>query len=230
MPKKSTRSHLEERRTHSYLIGTNSGTFDSFEQALKAADSLKNALVRKCKAMDYHCIALIGVSRHTNDHGVIKPNKFGKCEYEPYIPNLFPDSECERPPHLHILLIANPASTLKNFIVDYFQKNHSPCKTKVTWEKKADTYGNEAVRYVSCCIRAAPPLRRFRPLSARAIAALTWASISTSSRRIISWQISGTRASGFALLWRAGAIGTNALSATCDCRTSVRSACRRRGR
>ncbi len=148
MSKKSTRSHLEERRTHSYLIGTESGTFDSFDKALKAADALKNALVRKCKEMDYHCIAVIGVSRHTNEHGVMKPNKFGKREYEPYVPNFFPESEYERPPHLHILLIANPGVTLKNFIVDYFKKNHSPRRTKVTWEKKVDTYGDNAVRYV----------------------------------------------------------------------------------
>ena len=115
MPKKATRSHLEERRTHLYLIGTESGHFDDFDKAVKVADSLKNFLVRESKEKDYHCIGVIGVSRYCSKVGEVKANKFGKREFEPLIPEFVPLELCKRPPHIHILLVAN-RSPLNKFL------------------------------------------------------------------------------------------------------------------
>lgn len=148
MPKKSTRSHIEERRTHLYLIGTESGHFDDFDKAVKVADALKNFLVRESKEKDYHCIGVIGVSRYCSKVGEVRANKFGKREFEPLIPEFVPLELCKRPPHIHILLVANPASTMKNLIYEYFKKNHSQFGKKVTWEKKVDTKFQYAVNYV----------------------------------------------------------------------------------
>lgn len=85
MAKKSTRSHLNERKTHVLFIGTESGTFNSFDEAVKAADALKDFLKRTCNKKDYHCIGIIGVSRRNCRFGVMKTNKFGKREFEPFV-------------------------------------------------------------------------------------------------------------------------------------------------
>ena len=106
MPKKATRSHLEERRTHLYLIGTESGHFDDFDKAVKVADSLKNFLVRESKEKDYHCIGVIGVSRYCSKVGEVKANKFGKREFEL---NMTPSATGEVVRHMldeHCILLA----------------------------------------------------------------------------------------------------------------------------
>lgn len=146
MTKKSTRSHLEERRTHVLFIGTESGTFNSFDEAVKAADALKDFLKRTCKKNDYHCVGIIGVSRLDSDSGKMVANKLGKREFEPLLPNGY---KKETPPHIHLLLVANPASMLKAKICKYFQKKyHKNYRQKVTWEKSADADCDGAIRYV----------------------------------------------------------------------------------
>lgn len=141
MAKKSNTSHLGERRTHVLFIGTESGLFNSFDEAVKAADALKDFLTRTCNENDYHCVGIIGVSYHDCRFGEMKANKFGKREFEPYVPGYTMDV----PPHLHILLVANPASRLRNIIYEYF---HKKFKRKVTYEDRADANCVGAVSYV----------------------------------------------------------------------------------
>ena len=146
MAKKSNTSHLGERRTHVLFIGTESGLFNSFDEAVKAADALKDFLTRTCNENDYHCVGIIGVSRLDSDSGKMVANKLGKREFESLLPNGY---KKETPPHIHLLLVANPASMLKAKICEYFQKKyHKNYRQKVTWEKFADADCDGAIRYV----------------------------------------------------------------------------------
>lgn len=129
-------SHINERKTHVISIDVSSKIYSTFEEALKSGNALKNFINRVCLENDYSCVGFIGVSQYDPDLCDIVINKFGKREVTPKLPN-YP---CKVPPHLHILLLANPASTLKDTICKYFRKKYNH---KVTWEKEIDYYENK---------------------------------------------------------------------------------------
>ncbi len=134
-------SHINERKTHVISIDVSSGTYSSFEEALKSADSLKDFIKRTCLKNNYSCIGIIGVSQYDKDLCSVVINKFGKREVQPVLPNY----SCKVPPHLHIILLANPASTMKHTIYKYFEKKY---KRKVTWENEIDDYYKTKIDYI----------------------------------------------------------------------------------
>lgn len=133
-------SHINERKTHVISIDVSSKIYSSFEEALKGADSLKDFVKRTCLKNNYSCIGIIGVSQYDKLCSVVI-NKFGKREVKP----IFPNYSCKVPPHLHIILLANPASTMKHTIYKYFEKKY---KHKVTWENEIDEYYQTKIDYV----------------------------------------------------------------------------------
>lgn len=134
-------SHINERKTHIISIDVSSKIYSSFEEALKSADSLKEFIKRTCLKNNYYCVGFIGVSEYDTKFGNIVVDKFGKRIFQPFLPN----DSIKVNPHLHICLLANPASTLKNTIVEYFIKKY---KQKVTWENVIDEYSENKIRYV----------------------------------------------------------------------------------
>ena len=134
-------SHINERKTHVISIDVSSKIYSSFEEALKGADSLKDFVKRTCLKNDYSCVGFIGVSEYDTKFGNIVVDKFGKRIFQPYLPNY----SIKVNPHLHICLLANPASTLKDTICKYFTKKY---KHKVTWENEIDEYYQTKIDYV----------------------------------------------------------------------------------
>lgn len=134
-------SHINERKTHIISIDVSSNIYSSFEEALKSADSLKDFIKRTCLKNNYSCIGIIGVSEYDTTFGTIVVDKFGKRRFETCLSN----HSIKVPPHLHILLLANPASTLKDTIYEYFRKKY---KQKVTWENEVDEYYENKIRYI----------------------------------------------------------------------------------
>lgn len=135
-------SHINERKTHVISIDVSSKIYSSFEEALKGADSLKDFVKRTCLKNDYSCVGFIGVSEYDTKFGNIVVDKFGKRIFQP---SFLPNGSIKVNPHLHICLLANPASTLKDTIYKYFKKKY---KQKVTWENEIDEYYENKIRYI----------------------------------------------------------------------------------
>ena len=134
-------SHINERVTHILSIDINSGTYHNFDEAVKAADALKEFLKMTCKKHGYHCIGIIGISRYDSHFGKIIMNKYGKRSFEADLPRYSGETNA----HLHILLVANPASQLKNIIESYLHKKHG---RNVTWSQIADEYYDKKIPYI----------------------------------------------------------------------------------
>ena len=134
-------SHINERKTHVISIDVSSKIYSSFEEALKSGNSFKNFINRICLKNDYSCVGIIGVSQRDPNSGYITTNKFGKKEFVITNKNI----EDITQPHLHILLVCNPASQLSKIIYDYFLKKH---KEKVTWNQISDHYIQRKVNYI----------------------------------------------------------------------------------
>ena len=133
--------HINERITHVISIDINSGTYLNYDEAVNAANALKDFLMKTCKKYDYHCIGIIGVSRYDSHFGKMSTSKYGKRVFKADLPNY----SGETSPHLHVLLVANPASQLKNIIESYLHKKHG---RKVTWSRIADEYYDKKIAYI----------------------------------------------------------------------------------
>ena len=58
---------MSKRKTKAIAFNISAGTFGSFEEAVKEANSIKIWLARLCERHGYSCKALLGVSKN-NPH------------------------------------------------------------------------------------------------------------------------------------------------------------------
>lgn len=105
---------MSARVTKKMSVNISAGTFKTFEEAVKEANAIKGWLNRLCKRKGYSCRVMIGVSENNPHTGKVTGARTGK----PGRPkNIFVRGNgVMRPtttdPHIHIVLIANPAETV----------------------------------------------------------------------------------------------------------------------
>jgi hypothetical protein len=134
---------VSKRKTHLigiYFIG-NKGCYEDYNEIKKVADALKNKLeyIRKTND-DYFINAYIGISNLNLRYGHFKyaKNKKSGRSTIVVIPKKKYQKEkekCFEPWHLHILIEANPAETIGELIVDYFNKKFDK---EIAQKKKID--------------------------------------------------------------------------------------------
>ncbi len=139
---------MSHRETHMHHIDTLSTVYQTYEEAVREANSLKIHLHRHCESKNYSYIAYIGVSRHNPKAGDIRVSKSGKREF---VQTNF--DECASAlPHLHILILANPGRSVADVVVKYLAKKHPDfyerTKKNPAHRKKCDAYYENAINYV----------------------------------------------------------------------------------
>lgn len=129
---------MSARKTKEMFISTRAGTYATFDEAVKAANAIKVWLTRLCERKGYSCKATIGISEnnpHTGKVTRVKTGKRGRPK------NTFVrDSGIMRPtmtdPHIHIVLVANPAETVAQALVKHLNAKYGK---RVTWAKECRT-------------------------------------------------------------------------------------------
>lgn len=109
---------MSERKTHWVHVCTKSGQYASCKDALKDIAALRMHLMNECKNKDYGCIAYAGVSENDHNAGIIQCGKQGK---KLFIVKKGADVIAAEP-HIHIFMLANPAGTVSQKILDYLSR------------------------------------------------------------------------------------------------------------
>ena len=129
---------MSAKVTKKMSVNIAAGTFKTFEEAVKSANAIKIWLTRLCERKGYSCKAIIGASENNPHTGKVVRVKTGKCGRPK---NTFVrDSGIMRPtmtdPHIHIVLIANPAETVAQALVKHLNTKYGK---RVTWAKECRT-------------------------------------------------------------------------------------------
>lgn len=111
---------MSKRQTHACGFDLPINLFNSFEEALKAADAIGRHINRYCTRKGYACVAFIGISEGSGKLGEIHISNMGKKKYVSNIGQLG-----IRPPHIHICILANPASTIFKEIESYVRRKYA---------------------------------------------------------------------------------------------------------
>ena len=139
---------MSHRETHMYHIDTRSTVYQTYEEALKEANSLKIHLQRYCENKNYSCIAYIGVSQYNPKAGDIRVTKNGKREFVQT--NL--RKRASALPHLHIFILANPGRAVADAVVKYLAKRHPDFYERTEMNpahrKTCDDYYENVINYV----------------------------------------------------------------------------------
>lgn len=127
---------MSARKTKSIFITTSSGTFATFDEAVKAANAIKIWLTRLCERKGYSCKATIGISENNPKTGKVTGKRTGKRGRPQNVfvydrPNML---HKRVNPHIHVVMVANPAETIAQTLVKYL----------------IDKYGEKAARYEDC--------------------------------------------------------------------------------
>lgn len=138
---------MSTRVTKKMSVNISAGTFKTFEEAVKEANAIKGWLNRLCKRKGYSCRVMIGVSENNPHTGKVTGTRTGK----PGRPkNIFVRGNgVMRPtttdPHIHIVLIANPAETVAQALVKHLNTKYGK---RVAWAKDCSDYYDTAVDYL----------------------------------------------------------------------------------
>ena len=115
---------MSERATNVIEVNISSGVLPSFDDARKAADSIKMWLIRFCREKGYSVKGIIGVSMNNPHTGCITTKKTGRrgrpaTVFERKTGFMRPT---ETEPHIHMVFYANPASTLVEELMRHINK------------------------------------------------------------------------------------------------------------
>ena len=121
------------------LLSISAGIFNSTDEALKEANSLKIFLLRLAEKNGYSVNALIGVSEVSTKLGryeVVRTGKRGRPrkEFVKYMDKL---AEKQPDPHIHILFVeACPADMICNLVISHINKKYKD-RLKIKGRKSA---------------------------------------------------------------------------------------------
>lgn len=137
---------MSKRKTKAIAFNISAGTFGSFEEAVKEANSIKIWLARLCERHGYSCKALLGVSKNNPHVGSVKTKRTGgrgrpAAVFERKSHMMRP---AETEPHLHLVLYANPADMISCLLAKHLNSKY---KRKVVWFNDCSDYVEEAVDY-----------------------------------------------------------------------------------
>lgn len=132
---------MSARKSKVVKVNISAGTFKDEGEAVKEANAIKRWLIRFCDKNGYSCKGKVWVSTNSAYAGSIKI-KGRKKEYEPNgkpLPTII-DA------HIHMVLYANPASTIVNELKKHLNKKHMKA---VVWDKHCNsrTEVENAVEY-----------------------------------------------------------------------------------
>ena len=115
--------HYERRKTTLLHISISSKIFRDTKNVTKCADAIKVWINRFCKKNeDYSVIAIIGISENDCHKGHIvsvRRGKVGRPRKE------FLGTDGDVPPHIHIILLANPGETFRKKLRCYLNEKFS---------------------------------------------------------------------------------------------------------
>ena len=130
---------MSQRETHFHHISISTGQYQTMKDAIDDANALKAWLQRNCVKKAHNCLCYIGVSEHHHETGKISCGKQGKKEFLNT-----PGMKAKKvSPHIHIILLSNPAETLSKMILKYFSR-----KGISGYHKCCDDYLATAIPYV----------------------------------------------------------------------------------
>lgn len=128
---------MSKRATHFEHIST--GHYQTTKDAIDDANAFRAWLQRICAKKEHNCLCYIGVSEIDHQTGKISCGKRGKKECLST-----PGMKTKKvSPHIHIILLANPAETLSKMILKYFSR-----KGISGYHKCCDDYLANAIPYV----------------------------------------------------------------------------------
>lgn len=138
---------MSERATNVIEVNISSGVLPTFDEARKAADSIKMWVIRHCREKGYSVKGIIGVSMNNPHTGCITTKKTGRrgrpaTVFERKTGFMRPT---ETEPHIHMIFYANPASTLVEDLMGHINKKFK----RVACQKEyCITYLEVAVDYL----------------------------------------------------------------------------------
>lgn len=138
---------MSKRVSRVMSVNISAGVFPTFEAAVKEADAIKIWLVRLCQKHGYSVKATIGVSMNNPSTGSITTKKKGgrgrpTTVFERNTGVMRPT---ETEAHIHMVLYANPASTIIDRLAERINKKFHK---RVAWVKDCEEYVSAAVNYL----------------------------------------------------------------------------------
>ena len=131
---------MSKRATHAILLETSAGYFQTIDQVYKMINNLLPWLHRRSEKAGYSYICYAGASMWHSGAGNISYGKHGKKEFVVLAKN----SNGLTDPHMHIILLGNPADTLAKLIASYLKD-----KGIDTWYDECDKRVDTAIPYVT---------------------------------------------------------------------------------
>ncbi len=141
---------MSSRKSKVVKVNISAGTFKNEAEAIREANAIKRWLIRYCEKNGYSVKGKVCVSTNSAYAGSIKI-KGRKKEYEPNGKPLPTVVDA----HIHMVLFANPASTIVNALKKYLNKKHM---RMVVWEKHCDSKA-EVENAVEYAIRQSKKVR-----------------------------------------------------------------------
>ena len=138
---------MSERATRVIEVNISSGILPTFEAARKEADAIKIWLIRFCKKKGYSVKAAIGASMNNPHTGHITTKKTGRRGRPATV--FVRTREHMRPtetePHIHMIIYANPASTVVEELMQRINKKFHKAACRKYY---CEDYLEEAVNYL----------------------------------------------------------------------------------
>lgn len=131
---------MSHRATHAILLETSAGHFQTIDQVYKMINNLLPWLHRKSEKAGYSYVCYAGASMWHSGAGNICYGKQGKKEFVVLAKN----SNGLTDPHMHIILLGNPADALAKLIVSYLKD-----KGIRTWYDECDNRVVTNIPYVT---------------------------------------------------------------------------------
>lgn len=137
---------MMRKKTHMYHISTSSGLYESWQDAINDANALKRKITNECKRNNYACLVLIGISENESDKSCFVSSGY-RGRKAVITEGGFPATQV--PPHLHILILANPGATISTMIEKYLNKRHrTHFKGNTCWLEHCEDYLTNVFHYV----------------------------------------------------------------------------------
>ena len=141
---------MSARKSKVVKVNISAGTYKDEAEAVREANAIKRWLIRYCEKNGYSVKGKVCVSTNSAHAGSIKV-KGRKKEYEPNGKPLPTVVDA----HIHMVLFANPASTIVNALKKHLNKKHM---RMVVWEKHCDSKA-EVENAVEYAIRQSKKVR-----------------------------------------------------------------------
>ena len=139
---------MSHRVSHVMSVNVSAGIFTSFEEAVAEAEAIVSFLDYHCKKNGYSCKAIVGISKNNPRAGKVQALHTG-TRGRPRTIFVRTNPYClkpEVPAHIHIVMYANPATTIVEMLKKHLRTKY---KRKVTWENEANSYVEESIEYLA---------------------------------------------------------------------------------